>query len=40
LAREKLAYQPRISLGDGLRLTLERDSRFRREVPTRPIDRP
>jgi len=39
LAREKLGYQPRISLADGLRLTLERDLRFRRETPTRPIVR-
>ena len=37
LAREKLGYQPRVSLSEGLRLTLERDSRFRREVPTRPL---
>jgi UDP-glucose 4-epimerase len=29
LAREKLGYQPRIALPDGLRLTLERDARFR-----------
>jgi UDP-glucose 4-epimerase len=29
LAREKLGYQPSISLADGLRLTRERDSRFR-----------
>ena len=29
LAREKLGYQPSISLVDGLRLTRERDSRFR-----------
>ncbi len=36
LAREKLGYQPRISLADGLRLTLERDAKFRREA-TRPI---
>ena len=36
LAREKLGYQPRISLSDGLRLTLERDLRFKRE-PTRPL---
>lgn len=36
LAREKLGYQPHISLFDGLRLTLERDNRFRRE-PTRPV---
>lgn len=36
LAKEKLGYQPRISLEDGLRLTLERDPRFKRE-PTRPL---
>ncbi len=36
LAHEKLGYQPHISLADGLRLTLERDTRFSRE-PTRPI---
>jgi len=29
LAREKLGYQPRVALPDGLRLTLERDTRFR-----------
>ena len=29
LAREKFGYQPSISLADGLRLTRERDSRFR-----------
>lgn len=40
LARDKLGYQPSFSLGEGLRLTLERDSRFRREPPTRPINRP
>jgi UDP-glucose 4-epimerase len=40
LAREKLGYTPRFSLEDGLRLTLERDARFRREPPTRPIARP
>jgi UDP-glucose 4-epimerase len=39
LAREKLGYASRISLADGLRLTLERDPRFRREPATRPIDR-
>jgi UDP-glucose 4-epimerase len=39
LAREKLGYQPRFSLEEGLRLTLERDPRFRREPPTRPIQR-
>lgn len=32
LAREKLNYEPKISLEAGLRLTLERDSRFHREV--------
>jgi UDP-glucose 4-epimerase len=36
---DKLGYQPRISLPEGLRLTLDRDMRFRREVPTRPIVR-
>lgn len=35
LAREKLGYQPRVTLADGLRLTLERDPRFRKEN-TRP----
>jgi UDP-glucose 4-epimerase len=39
LAKELLGFQPRVSLSEGLRLTLERDSRFRREVPTRPIGR-
>ena len=39
LAREKLGYQPRFSLAQGLRLTLDRDSRFRVEPPTRPISR-
>ncbi|MBU0511433.1 MAG: NAD-dependent epimerase/dehydratase family protein [Chloroflexi bacterium] len=29
LAREKLGYQPRVTLEEGLRLTLERDKRFR-----------
>ncbi|MBE0411931.1 MAG: NAD-dependent epimerase/dehydratase family protein [Anaerolineales bacterium] len=37
LAREKLNYRPRVSLQDGLFLTLERDLRFSREVPTRPL---
>jgi UDP-glucose 4-epimerase len=36
LAREKLGYQPSISLEDGLRLTVERDGRFRREI-TKPL---
>jgi UDP-glucose 4-epimerase len=40
LARDKLGYQPSFSLGEGLRLTLERDPRFRREPPTRPVNRP
>ncbi len=39
LAREKLGYQPRFSLAEGLRLTLDRDPRFRIEPPTRPITR-
>ena len=36
---DKFGYQPRTSLTEGLRLTLERDLRFRREIPTRPIVR-
>ncbi len=36
LARQKLNYSPRISLADGLRLTIERDPRFRRDAPVRP----
>jgi len=35
LAREKLGYTPRISLEQGLRLTLERDPRFKREGAAR-----
>ena len=38
LAKERLGYQPRISLAEGLRLTLEKDHRFRSEA-TRPIRR-
>jgi nucleoside-diphosphate-sugar epimerase len=38
MAKEKLGYVPRFSLSDGLRLTLERDPRFKRES-TRPIAR-
>jgi len=38
LARQKLSYQPRTSLAEGLRLTLERDPRFQREV-TRPVQK-
>ena len=34
LAHEKLGYQPRIALTDGLRMTIERDIRFK--TPTRP----
>lgn len=33
LARDRLGYQPRISLEEGLRLTLERDQRFKRTAP-------
>lgn len=36
LAREKLGYNPRISLENGLRLTIERDPRFRRDS-TKPF---
>ena len=39
LAREKLGYQPRFMLAEGLRLTLERDTRFRGEPATRPTPR-
>jgi UDP-glucose 4-epimerase len=39
LAKERLGYQPRISLAEGLRLTLERDPRFKNEA-TRPVRRP
>jgi UDP-glucose 4-epimerase len=35
-ARQKLGYQPRIGLQEGLRLTLERDPLFHREVTTKP----
>src|SRR5512133_420057 len=35
LAREKLGYQPNISLEQGLRLTLERDPRFKRDRASR-----
>lgn len=38
LARERLGYRPRVSLEEGLRLTLERDVRFKNE-PTRPAAR-
>lgn len=39
LANEKLSYQPRVALAEGLRLTREEDKRFRREPPTRPLGR-
>ena len=39
LAQERLGYKPRVSLRDGLRLTMERDPRFRNEA-TRPVRRP
>ena len=35
LAREKFGYLPRISLEEGLRLTLERDPRFKKELSGR-----
>lgn len=38
LAREKLGYQPRFNLEEGLRLTLERDARLRKDA-TRPQPR-
>jgi UDP-glucose 4-epimerase len=38
LAREKLGFQPSISLEQGMRLTLERDVRLKKE-PTRPVVR-
>ncbi len=37
LAKDKLNYQPRITLADGIRLTLQRDPRFNREPKTQPI---
>ena len=36
LARDKLGYHSRITLYEGLRLTRERDPRFRRELAVRP----
>jgi UDP-glucose 4-epimerase len=39
LARESLGYRPRISLEEGLGLTLARDARFRNEA-TRPVSNP
>jgi len=35
-AREKLGFQTKVSLVEGLRLTLESDHRFSGEIPTRP----
>ncbi len=40
LAREKLGYQPHFSLADGLRLTLERDPRFRKDNTGTTLPRP
>ncbi len=37
LAKDKLGYVSRIGLVDGLRLTLERDPRFKKDVQTRPV---
>jgi UDP-glucose 4-epimerase len=39
LARTKLNYQPHFSLTEGLKLTLERDLRFRKDA-TRPLQPP
>jgi UDP-glucose 4-epimerase len=38
LAREMLGYQPRLSLAEGLRITLSKDLRFKNE-PTKPVHR-
>lgn len=40
LAKDKLGFQPRFSLADGLRLTIERDSRFKRELVSRTFSSP
>jgi nucleoside-diphosphate-sugar epimerase len=37
LARQKLNYQPRTSLEEGLRRTLERDARFGKEITARTV---
>jgi len=37
LAREKLGYQPRFSLEEGLRLTLKRDPRFNKDLAGRVV---
>ncbi len=39
LAADKLNYQPRIALPEGLRLTMQRDPRMRKDA-TRPIKQP
>ncbi len=39
LARNKLSYQPHFSLAEGLKLTLDRDLRFRKDA-TRPLQPP
>jgi len=39
LARSKLNYQPHFSLTEGLKLTIERDVRFRKDA-TRPLQPP
>jgi UDP-glucose 4-epimerase len=36
LARRKLGYKPHFSLSEGLRLTVERDSRFHQEAAAQP----
>jgi hypothetical protein len=39
LAADKLNYQPRIAIPEGLRLTMTRDLRLRKDA-TRPIRQP
>jgi UDP-glucose 4-epimerase len=39
LARSKLSYQPTFSLAEGLKLTIDRDPRFRKDA-TRPLQQP
>jgi nucleoside-diphosphate-sugar epimerase len=39
LARSKLSYQPTFSLAEGLKLTIDRDLRFRKDA-TRPLQPP
>ena len=39
LAHSKLSYQPHFSLAEGLKLTLDRDLRFRKDA-TRPLQPP